>query len=253
MFRSLLCVAACLGASGLQTGAALRGVGVQRAAAPQMVGVPLANFDGEKVGAKPVELKVAKSGAYIVQRKVVAEQANMRLGTAKTKTRTEVRGGGRKPYKQKGTGRARQGSIRTPLRRGGGVLFGPRGVGKNRYSIKMNKKEKQLAISTALMSAATSKMTIVEDFEEKFATPATKTMKSFLDRLEVDTANREGTLMIYQKSHENTYLSARNIPYLNLIPLDNLNARDIVRAKKVVVSTGALQVLQARYGALMEA
>ena len=129
MLRSLLCVAACLGASGLQAGAALRGVGVQRAAAPQMVGVPLANFDGEKVGAKPVELKVAKSGAYIVQRKVVAEQANMRLGTAKTKTRTEVRGGGRKPYKQKGTGRARQGSIRTPLRRGGGVLFGPRGVG----------------------------------------------------------------------------------------------------------------------------
>ena len=171
MFRSLLCVAACLGASGLQTGAALRGVGVQRAAAPQMVGVPLANFDGEKVGAKPVELKVAKSGAYIVQRKVVAEQANMRLGTAKTKTRTEVRGGGRKPYKQKGTGRARQGSIRTPLRRGGGVLFGPRGVGKNRYSIKMNKKEKQLAISTALMSAATSKMTIVEDFEEKARRP----------------------------------------------------------------------------------
>ena len=166
MLRSLLCVAACLGASGLQAGAALRGVGVQRAAAPQMVGVPLANFDGEKVGTKPVELKVAKSGAYIVQRKVVAEQANMRLGTAKTKTRTEVRGGGRKPYKQKGTGRARQGSIRTPLRRGGGVLFGPRGVGKARYSIRMNKKEKQLAISTALMGS-TSKMTVVEDFEEK--------------------------------------------------------------------------------------
>ena len=81
----------------MQTGAALRGVGVQRAAAPQMVGVPLANFDGEKVGAKPVELKVAKSGAYIVQRKVVAEQANMRLGTAKTKTRTEVRGGAASP------------------------------------------------------------------------------------------------------------------------------------------------------------
>ena len=170
MLRSLLCVAACLGASGLQAGAALRGAGVQRAAAPQMVGVPLANFDGEKVGTKPVELKVAKSGAYIVQRKVVAEQANMRLGTAKTKTRTEVRGGGRKPYKQKGTGRARQGSIRTPLRRGGGVLFGPRGVGKARYSIRMNKKEKQLAISTALMGS-TSKMTVVEDFEEKARRP----------------------------------------------------------------------------------
>jgi large subunit ribosomal protein L4 len=247
MLRSVLCLAACLGASGLQAGAALRGVGVQRVA-PQMVAVPLSNFDGAKVGDKPVELKIAKSGAYIVQRKVVAEQANMRLGTAKSKTRSEVRGGGRKPYKQKGTGRARQGSIRTPLRRGGGVLFGPRGVGARRYMIKMNKKEKRLAISTALMSA-TSKMTLVEDFEEKFSAPATKTMKGFLDRLEVDTTNRESTLMIYQKSHENTYLSARNIPYLNLIPLDNLNARDIVRAKKVVISTGAMQVLQERYAA----
>merc|ERR1719157_358115 len=245
MLRSVLCLAACLGASGLQAGAALRGVGVQRVVAPQMVAVPLSNFDGAKVGDKPVELKIAKSGAYLVQRKVVAEQANMRLGTAKTKTRSEVRGGGRKPYKQKGTGRARQGSIRTPLRRGGGVLFGPR---PRSFNIKMNKKEKRLALSTALMSA-TSKMTLVEDFEEKFSSPATKTMKAFLDRLEVDTTNRESTLMIYQKSHENTYLSARNIPYLNLIPLDNLNARDIVRAKKVVISTGAMQVLQERYAA----
>jgi len=246
MLRSLLLSAAVLGASSLQAGVALRsGAGVQRAVAPQMVAVPLTNFDGAKVGDKPVELKIAKSGAYIVQRKVVAEQANMRLGTAKTKTRSEVRGGGRKPYKQKGTGRARQGSIRTPLRRGGGVLFGPR---PRSFNIKMNKKEKRLALSTALMSA-TSKMTLVEDFEEKFSSPATKTMKAFLDRLEVDTTNRESTLMIYQKSHENTYLSARNIPYLNLIPLDNLNARDIVRAKKVVVSTSAMQVLQERYGA----
>ena len=170
MLRSVLCLAACLGASGLQAGAALRGVGVQRVVAPQMVAVPLSNFDGAKVGDKPVELKIAKSGAYLVQRKVVAEQANMRLGTAKSKTRSEVRGGGRKPYKQKGTGRARQGSIRTPLRRGGGVLFGPRGVGARRYMIKMNKKEKRLAISTALMSA-TSKMTLVEDFEEKVRRP----------------------------------------------------------------------------------
>jgi large subunit ribosomal protein L4 len=210
-----------------------------------MAAVPLVNFDGAKSGEKPVELKIAKSGAYIVQRKVVAEQANMRLGTAKTKTRSEVRGGGRKPYKQKGTGRSRQGSIRTPLRRGGGVLFGPK---PRSFKIKMNTKEKRLALSTALMGA-TSKMTLVEDFEGKFTEARTKTMKEFLDRLDVDTTNRESTLMIYQKSHENTYLSARNIPYLNLISLDNLNARDIVRAKKVVVSTSALETIQSRYGA----
>lgn len=246
MLRSLLLSAACLGASSWQTGNILRSsTGLQRALAPQMVAVPLANFDGEKVGEKPVELKIAKSGAYIVHRKVVAEQANMRLGTAKAKTRSEVRGGGRKPYQQKGTGRARQGSIRTPLRRGGGVLFGPR---PRSFKLKMNTKEKRLALSTALMGA-TSKMTLVEDFEDKFSAPRTKDMKAFLDRLDVNTASRESTLMIYQKSHENTYLSARNIPYLNLISLDNLNARDIVRAKKVVVSASALQTLQERYGA----
>merc|ERR1712146_806786 len=133
----------------------------------------------------------------------------------------EVRGGGRKPYKQKGTGRARQGSIRTPLKVGGGVLFGPK---PKSFAIKMN-------------------------FEEKFTAARTNDMKVFLDRLEVDTKSRESTLMLIKNKHENTYRSARNIPYLNLKSLDNLNARDIVRAKKVVVSTSALETLTERYGA----
>ena len=101
----------------------------------------------------------------------------MRLGTAKAKTRMEVRGGGRKPYQQKGTGRARRGSSRSPLLVGGGVSFGPRGVGKARYALKMNKKEKRLAISTALMSAV-GKMTVVEDLDMHFAAPKTKDMKA---------------------------------------------------------------------------
>lgn len=247
--RSLVLLAAvCQQAASLAATGAMRSVttpAVRRAASPSMVAVPLANFEGAKVGEQPVELKVAKSGAYIVHRKVVAEQANMRLGTANSKTRSEVRGGGRKPYQQKGTGRARQGSIRTPLRRGGGVTFGPK---PRSFNLKINKKEGQLALSTALMGA-TAKMTLVEDFEEKFTEARTKTMKEFLDRLEVDTTNRESTLMLIKSRHENTYLSARNIPYLNLISLDNLNARDIVRAKKVFVSTSALQSLSERYGA----
>jgi large subunit ribosomal protein L4 len=241
-----LLLVACHKAAGL-AGGVLRAQApvVRSAVSPQMVAVPLANFDGQKVGDKPVDLKIAKSGAYIVHRKVVAEQANMRLGTANTKTRSEVRGGGRKPYKQKGTGRARQGSIRSPLKVGGGVLFGPK---PKSFAIKMNRKEKQLALSTALMSA-TGKMTLVEDFEEKFTAARTNDMKVFLDRLEVDTKSRESTLMLIKNKHENTYLSARNIPYLNLKSLDNLNARDIVRAKKVVVSTSALETLTERYGA----
>merc|ERR1719182_320083 len=177
----VLFVAVCQQAASLAaTGAVRSGAAspvVRRAASPSMLAVPLANFEGAKVGEQPVELKVAKAGAYLVHRKVVAEQANMRLGTANTKTRSEVRGGGRKPYQQKGTGRARQGSIRTPLRRGGGVLFGPK---PKSYKIKINKKEGRLALSTALMGA-TAKMTLVEDFEEKFTEARTKTMKKFTE------------------------------------------------------------------------
>jgi large subunit ribosomal protein L4 len=246
--RSAAAVLLLLGeASGLAGGMAgsLRSQTVHRAVAPQMAAVPLSNFEGSKVGEGQVALKIAKSGAYLVQRKIVAEQANMRLGTATTKTRSDVRGGGRKPYQQKGTGRARRGSSRSPLLRGGGVTFGPK---QKSYKIKMNRKEKQLAISTALMSAV-PKMQLVEDFTEKFTVPRSKDMQAFLKRLDVDTTNREGTLMITKERHENTYLSARNIPYLNLLTLDNLNARDVVKAKKVVVSSSAMATIQERYGA----
>ena len=140
-----------------------------RAAVHMGLAVPLTDFDGARVGEEDVDLRVARAGAYVVHRKVVAEQANMRLGTASTKTRSEVRGGGRKPYQQKGTGRARRGSTRSPLLVGGGVSFGPR---PKSYRLKMNRKEKQVAISTALMSAM-PRAKLVQDFEEKFAAPRT--------------------------------------------------------------------------------
>merc|ERR1719230_780402 len=221
-------------------------VAVQRCASPLMgASVAVSDFEGKKTGEEDVDLKIAKSGAYVVHRKVVMEQANMRLGTACTKTRSDVRGGGRKPYQQKGTGRARRGSTRSPLLKGGGVTFGPK---PKSYKIKMNKKEGRLALSTALMGS-TSRMKVVQDFEDKFTSGKTADMKAFLDRLEVNTKDRESTLMITKARHENTYLSARNIPYLNLMTLDNLNARDILRAKKVFVSSSALGELHTRYGA----
>merc|ERR1719198_2181283 len=170
---------ACLSGASAFAGAAVRAPG--RAGAVQM-GVPVADFEGAVVGEEEVGLKVAKAGAYVVHRKVVAEQANMRLGTACTKTRSEVRGGGRKPYQQKGTGNARRGSTRSPLIKGGGVSFGPK---PKSYKLKMNKKEKRLAISTALMSAV-PKMTLVPDLEEHFTAPKTKEMKSFLEKQGVD-------------------------------------------------------------------
>merc|ERR1719230_1095206 len=209
-----------------------------------MGSVAVAGFDGAKTGEEDVSLKVAKAGAYVVHRKVVAEQANMRLGTAVAKTRSEVRGGGRKPYQQKGTGRARRGSSRSPLLVGGGKSFGPR---QKSYHIKMNKKEKQLAISTALMGAL-PRMTLVSDFESEFTAPKTANMQAFLSRLGADTSGTQNCLMITKERHENTYLSARNIPFLNLRTLDNINARDILRAKKVVVSKSAMATLSERYG-----
>ena len=145
------------------------------------MGVSIADFSGATVGEEEVALKVARAGAYVVHRKVVAEQANMRLGTASTKTRGEVRGGGRKPYAQKGTGNARQGSIRTPLKRGGGVIFGPK---PKSYRLKVNRKEGQLALSTALMGAV-PRMKMVQDFEDHFTSAKTADMKDFLHRLEV--------------------------------------------------------------------
>ena len=218
---------------------------VARSAPLQMASVPVADFSGASTGSEELSLKVAKSGGYVVHRKVVAEQANMRLGTAMAKTRSEVRGGGRKPYKQKGTGRARRGSSRSPLLVGGGKSFGPR---QKSYHINMNKKEKQLAISTALMGAA-PRMTLVSDFTGEFSAPKTQSMRTFLERLNVDTSGKQNCLMITKERHENTYLSARNIPYLNLMSLDNLNCRDILRAKKVVISQSAMAVLKDRYGA----
>jgi len=215
------------------------------AAAVQMAAVPVADFAGAAQGEEEVSFKVAKAGAYVVHRKVVAEQANMRLGTAVVKTRSEVRGGGRKPYKQKGTGRARRGSSRSPLLVGGGKCFGPR---QKSYHIKMNKKEKRVAISTAL-AGAVPRMTLVNDFDGEFTAPKTSNMQSFLERLGADTSGTANCLMITKERHENTYLSARNIPFLNLRTLDNINARDILRAKKVVVSKSAMESMKERYGA----
>merc|ERR1719163_2165764 len=245
MLRSLLLLTLAARALGLASGAAtLRPATAARAgAAVRMAAVPVADFAGAAQGSEEVSLKVAKAGVYVVHRKVVAEQANMRLGTAAAKTRSEVRGGGRKPYQQKGTGRARRGSSRSPLLVGGGKSFGPR-----QKSYHINKKEKQLAISTALMGAA-PRMTLVSDFTGEFSAPKTQSMRTFLERLNVDTSGKQNCLMITKERHENTYLSARNIPYLNLMSLDNLNCRDILRAKKVVVSQSAMATLKERYAA----
>ena len=129
-------------------------------------------WDGKKSGKVSLDLKVAKesSAADLIHRAVLRQLANKRQGTSSTLTRSEVRGGGRKPYKQKGTGRARQGSIRTPLRPGGGIIFGPK---PRDYSLEMNRKERRLALRTALMSRI-SDIKTVEDFGSNIDKPKRK-------------------------------------------------------------------------------
>ena len=130
------------------------------------------DWQGKEAGKASLDLKVAKetSAADLIHRAVVRQLANARQGTASTLTRSEVRGGGRQPYKQKGTGRARQGSLRTPLRPGGGIVFAPK---PRSYELDMNRKERRLALRTALMSRSED-MVVVKAFGDKLAKPKTK-------------------------------------------------------------------------------
>ena len=210
-----------------------------------MVECAVRNWQGEAVGQATLELKVAKqeSAAHIVHRALVRQMANARQGTASTKTRAEVSGGGRKPWRQKGTGRARAGSIRSPLWRGGGVIFGPK---PRDYEIKMNRKEWRLALRTAFASRAED-MIVVEDFTQQLAQPKTKELVAAIARWGVEPAAK--VLLIVPERVENVYLSARNIAKLTLISANQLNIYDVLNSDKIVVTASALAKIQEVYGA----
>jgi len=172
----------------------------------------------------------------------VRQMNNARQGTASTKTRSEVRGGGRKPWRQKGTGRARAGSIRSPLWRGGGVIFGPK---PRDYSIKMNRKERRLALRTALQSRAED-LIVVQDFASELPRPKTKELAQALARWGV--GENETALLIVSERDEMVYLSARNISSIKLISAANLNIFDLLAADKIVATVSALEKVQEVYG-----
>ena len=139
------------------------------------------DWQGKEAGKASLELKVSKetTAVDLMHRAVLRQQAHSRQGTASTLTRAEVRGGGRKPYKQKGTGRARQGTIRTPLRPGGGIIFGPK---PRTYNLAMNRKERRLALRTALM-ARIEDVIVVKDFGNSLKVPKTRDISDALVRL----------------------------------------------------------------------
>ena len=200
-------------------------------------------WDGKKAGKVSIDLKVAKetSSADLIHRAVLRQLANKRQGTASTLTRSEVRGGGRKPYKQKGTGRARQGSIRTPLRPGGGVIFGPK---PRSYNLDMNRKERRLALRTALMSRLADIKT-VEDFGSTLDQPKTSEIINGLSRLGIEKT--EKVLVILDAPSDVIKKSINNIQKVKLIAADQLNVFDILNANKLVIGQSAINKIQEVY------
>jgi large subunit ribosomal protein L4 len=202
------------------------------------------SFDGAASGVAVLDLKTASPDVAkgLVHKYVVMVRQNARRGTASTLTKSEVRGGGRKPFKQKGTGNARAGSSRTPLKPGGGVIFGPK---PKDWSIKMNKKERRLAMATAIQSASGA-MIVVDDLA-KVATPKTKAMGEALKAWGV--AEGEKAYLITKDASANVTLATRNMARVVQTDITHLNVYDVLNADKVVVEESALQYINDFYGA----
>lgn len=205
-----------------------------------MAKVSVYNMEGSQVG--DIELNDAVFGVevneHLVHMAVVSQLANKRQGTQKAKTRSEVSGGGRKPWRQKGTGHARQGSIRAPQWKGGGVVFAP--VPRD-YSFKLNKKEKRAALKSALTSRVQeNKLIVVEEL--KFDEIKTKNFKAVMDNLKVNKA-----LVVLGEKNDNTVLSARNIPTIQTTYADSINVYDVMKGGTLVLTKDAVTKIEEVY------
>lgn len=202
--------------------------------------VSVYNMKGSEVG--EIELNDAVFGVevneHLVHAAVVAQLANKRQGTQSAKTRSEVSGGGKKPWKQKGTGHARQGSTRSPQWTGGGVVFAPK---PRDYSIKLNKKEKQLALKSALTSRVQENKFIVVD-EIKLDGIKTKSFAEALKSLNVKKA-----LVVLNENDKNVVLSAKNIPTVKTALTNTINVFDILKYDTVVIDKAAVATIEEVY------
>ena len=205
-----------------------------------MANVSVLNMEGKEVGS--MELNDAVFGVeineHLVHQTVVLQLANNRQGTQKAKTRSEVSGGGRKPWRQKGTGHARQGSTRAPQWTGGGVVFAP--VPRD-YSFKMNKKEKRAALKSVLTSKVQENKFIVLD-ELKLAEVKTKEMKKVLDNLKVNNA-----LVIIGDDSENVALSARNIAGVQTASVNTINVFDMLKYNTIIATKTSVASIEEVY------
>lgn len=205
-----------------------------------MASVAVYNIEGKEVG--KIELNDAIFGVeineHLVHAAVVSQLANKRQGTQSAKTRAEVSGGGRKPWRQKGTGHARQGSTRSPQWTGGGVVFAPK---PRDYSIQLNKKERQLALKSVLTSKVNDKKFIVVD-ELKFDDVKTKNFVTVLNKLEVRKA-----LVVTKDVETNVVLSARNIPTVKTSVANTINVYDILKYDTMVITKDAVAAIEEVY------
>ena len=205
-----------------------------------MANVSVFNMEGNEVGTMELNDAIfgAKVNEHLVHLAVVSQLANKRQGTQKAKTRSEVSGGGRKPWRQKGTGHARQGSTRAPQWTGGGMVFAP--VPRD-YTIRLNKKEKRAAMKSVLTSKVQENKFIVVD-ELKFDEIKTKAMKNVLANLKADKA-----LVILNDNDQNVVLSARNIEGVQTALTNTINVFDLLKHNTVVVTKAAVETIEEVY------
>ena len=205
-----------------------------------MANVSVYNIEGKEVGS--IELNDAVFGVevneHLVHMAVVNQLANNRQGTQSAKTRSEVSGGGRKPWRQKGTGHARQGSTRAPQWTGGGIVFAPK---PRDYSLKMNKKEKRIALLSALSSkVAESKIVVLDEF--KLDEIKTKKFVEVMNNLKVENA-----LVVLEGENKNVVLSGRNIPSVKVTATNEINTYDVLKYETLVVTKAAVEKLEEVY------
>ena len=205
-----------------------------------MANVSVYNIEGKEVGS--IELNDAVFGVevneHLVHMAVVNQLANNRQGTQSAKTRSEVSGGGRKPWRQKGTGHARQGSTRAPQWTGGGIVFAPK---PRDYSFKMNKKEKRIALLSALSSkVAESKIVVLDEFN--LDEIKTKKFVEVMNNLKVENA-----LVVLEGENKNVVLSGRNIPTVKVSATNEINTYDVLKYETLVVTKAAVEKLEEVY------
>ena len=189
-----------------------------------------------------LELKVLEtSGNYLIYKDISRQQKQQKQGTVSTKTRGEVRGGGRKPWQQKGTGRARAGSNRSPLWKGGGVIFGPKSRLNN---VKLNQKERKLSLQTLLYNKRKN-ILVIDNLENSIEEPKTKNFSSFCKNLGIDLNQK--TLVIVSKKTDKLKLSTRNLKHIELISASNLNTLCLLNSKQILLTPLAINDIKEAY------